>query len=166
MSIYHYRLWGTRFAIIMIFFIVLVALNIYILPGGEAFAVKLFCAAFTVAWLAFIVDSLAARIIVDEKGISQVSWLFKKKVIWSDVRNVDFGQKWVMASYMPRHVVIQYKKEGQRETSTLTLNDDIRGWRDLLADVIAYAPRRVISANVRKQFSPRDEGDKESPEVI
>lgn len=166
MNIYHYRLWGTRFVVILAFFLVLLALNFYILPGDEALPVKIFCALFTLAWLAFIVDSLSASIIVDEKGISVNSWLFKKKVLWEEIDAVKLGQRWVMFTFMPPHVIIDYEKENQREPASLTLHNDIRDWRGLLAEIIARAPRRAISADVRREFGPRDTGAKDSPEVI
>lgn len=161
MNIYHYRLWGTRFVAILAFFLALLTLNFYILPGDEALPVKIFCAFFTLAWLAFIVDSFAASIIVDDKGISVNSWLFRKKVLWNEICAVNLGRSWVMFTFMPPHVIIQYEKENQRELGTLTLHNDIRGWRELLAEVIARAPRRSISADVRTKFTPRDMGAKE-----
>lgn len=152
MKVYRHELKGVRFAVMLLFFIVLLTLNILILPGEEELPVKVFVAVFTLLWLAFTVDSLAARIEVDDRGIGQYSWLFKRHIGWDEVCGVRFGQRWVLGTFMPRHVIIEYKEGSRDETRTITLHGDMNDWEDLIGRVVVLAPAGVIDPDVRDRF--------------
>lgn len=143
MKIYRHELKGPRFYILLIFSAVLLGLNAVILPGEEELPVKAFSLLFTLAWLAVTADSLAAKVVVDEKGIGIFSVFFKKFAAWKEITEIRFGEKWVMGTYMPEHIIISYKNDPDCKTSTMTLHNDLKNWHELLKDPPGAVPDKI-----------------------
>lgn len=148
MNVYRHEPKGARIYVILLFSTVLLVLNGMILPGNEALPVKIFTLLFTLGWLAVTVDSLAARVVVDEKGIGIFSVLFKKFTSWAEITEINFGDKWVLGSFMPEHIVITYKTDQGNKFGTMTLHNDIKNWNDLLDDIVNHAPSDVVPAGI------------------
>lgn len=140
MKVYYHEPKGVRFFTLLAFSAALLALNVLILPGQEALPVKAFILLFTLAWLAVTVDSLAGKVVVDEKGVGVFSILFRKFVGWNEITEISFGDRWVMGTFMPEHIIICYKTDGDKKTSTMTLHNDLKNWQGLLNDIVSYAP--------------------------
>lgn len=152
MKVYYHEPKGARFYVILVFSAVLLGLNIMILPGKEEMPVKAFTLLFTLAWLAVTVDSLAARVVVDEKGVGVFSMLFKKFAGWTEITEVNFGERWVMGTFMPEHITICYKTDRDKNISTMTLHNDLKNWQELLRDIVSNAPPGVLPGDIKSKL--------------
>lgn len=151
MKVYRHEPKGVRFFVLLAFSVLLLGLNVVILPGQEELPVKAFSLLFALGWLAVTVDSLLARIVVDEEGIGMVSFLSKRFVGWQEITGVNLGRRWVMGTFMPEHVIIDYKKE-DGQTAAVTLHSDLKNWRELLGDIVLKAPPAAVSREVKTKI--------------
>lgn len=151
MKVYRHVPKGTRFYVQVLFLAILLALNIAILPAQEELPVKVFTLLFTLAWLAVTIDSLTARVVVDEKGIAFISVMCKKFASWKDITDVSLGHRWILGTFMPEHVIVCYKEAPGKEKCTITLHNDLNNWKDLLGDIVANTPARAVSGEVKSK---------------
>lgn len=149
MKVYRHEPKGTRFYILLLFSAVLLGLNVMILPGKEELPVKVFTLLFTLAWLAVTVDSLAARVVVEEDRIGIFSIIFKKSARWTEITEVTFGQRWVLVTFMPEHIILTYKTDTDKTSATMTFHNDIKNWRELLSDIVANAPPNSLPGDIK-----------------
>lgn len=149
MKVYRHQPKGSRFYVLILFSAVLLGLSVMILPGREALQVKVFTLLFTLAWLAVTIDSLAARVVVEEAGIGIFSVVFKSFARWTEITEVNFGQKWVLGSFMPEHIVLTYKTDSGKKTTTMTLHNDIKNWKELLSDIVFNAPSNSLPEDIK-----------------
>lgn len=152
MKVYRHQPKGARFYILLVFSAVLLALNAVILPGKEELPVKAFVLLFTLAWLAVTVDSLLAKVVVDERGIGIFSILFKKFAGWAEITEVNFGERWVLGTFMPEHIIICYKTGPHKKTAAMTLNNDLINWKELLKDIVSNAPPGALPGNIKSKL--------------
>lgn len=152
MKVYRHKPGGSRFYVLMLFSVVLLALNIIILPGREELPVKIFTILFTLGWLAVTLDSLAVKIVVDQQGIGAFSPMCKKFAPWRDIVEVKLGHRWILGTFMPEHIIICYKNEPGKENLAITLHNDVGNWQELLRDITANAPSRAISEEVKAKM--------------
>jgi len=148
-KVYRHQPKGTRFYVLILFSAVLLGLNVMILPGQEELPVKVFTLLLTLAWLAVTIDSLAARVVVEEEGIGIFSIIFKRFTRWTEITEVNFGQKWVFGSFMPEHIVMTYKTDSGQKTTTMTLHNDIKNWKELLSDIVSNAPSNALPGDIK-----------------
>lgn len=149
MKVYRHAPKGTRFYVLILFSLVLLGLNVIILPGQEALPVKLFTFLFTAVWLVVTIDSLAARVVLDEEGIGLLSMMCKRFVRWSEITEVSFGHRWVLGTFMPEHITICSKTGTGKTAAPITLHNDLKNWNELLGEIVRHAPSKAVSRDLK-----------------